>query len=219
MNFSDLVFPVAATLAQLLPPLAVLPHWRTTTTVRRWVAVWCAVFFLADLLQIAFAAALGSNLWLITLLQPVEDVILLWALSHWQVRPVMRIALRAAIPLVIATYVGIGIAAGEVATFKNLSGPFRALLLMSFAAYTLVSNIAEAPEQVAKKDWLWTTLGVLLYFGLLVATDPIVSAMSPGQLDAMRRVYAVRAAGDVLAFILIWRGMRCPLPTSSSGST
>lgn len=213
------VFPAAATVAQLLPPIAVVPRWRTTSTVRRWVAVWCLVFFFADLLQIAFAARLGDNRWLISLLQPVEDAILLWAFSHWQVRPVMRIALRVAIPLVIATYVGIGIALGEEATFQNFSGPFRALLLMSFAAYTLVANIAKAPEQVAGKDWLWTTLGVLLYFGLLVATDPIVSAMGPGQLDAMIRVYSVRAVGDVLAFILIWRGMRCPLPTSSSGST
>lgn len=212
-------FPAAATVAQLLPPIAVVPRWRTTSTVRRWVVVWCLVFFVADLLQIAFAARLGSNRWLISLLQPVEDAILLWTFSHWQVRPVMRIALRVAIPLVIATYVGIGIALGEEATFQNFSGPFRALLLMSFAAYTLVANIAKAPEQVASKDWLWTTLGVLLYFGLLVATDPIISAMGSDQRDAMMRVYSVRAAGDVLAFILIWRGMRCPLPTSSSGST
>lgn len=219
MTFLDIAFPAAATLAQLLPPLAVVPRWRTATAARRWIVVWCVVFFLADLLQIALAAALGNNLWLFTILQPVEDAILLWALSHWQVRPVMRITLRVAIPLVIATYVGIAIAAGELATFKTFSGPFRALLIMSFAAYTLIANVAETPERVSNRDWLWTTLGVLLYFGLLVATDPIVSAMGPDQLAAMRRVYLVRASGDVLAFILIWRGMRCPLPNNSSGST
>lgn len=212
-------FPAAATLAQLLPPLAVIPRWRAATPARRWIAIWCIAFFVADLAQIAIAMTRGSNLWFIALMQPLEDAVLFWALSYWQVRPVARIALRVAIPLVIATYVGIAIAAGEWGSFQTFSGPFRALLAMSFTAYTLVSNIAAAPERVGSKDWLWTTLGVLLYFGLLVATDPIYSAMGSHDVGALRRVFAVRSVGDVLAFILIWRGMRCPLPTSSSGST
>ncbi|HMN08519.1 MAG TPA: hypothetical protein PKC83_06990 [Gemmatimonadaceae bacterium] len=214
-----LVFPAAATLAQLLPPLVVVPRWRAASAARRWIAIWCIAFFVADLMQIAIAMTRGSNLWFIALMQPLEDAILFWALSYWQVRPVARIALRVAIPLVIATYVGIGIAAGEWGSFQTFSGPFRALLAMSFTAYTLVSNIAAAPERVSSKDWLWTTLGVLLYFGLLVATDPIFSAIGAHDVDALSRVFAVRSVGDVLAFILIWRGMRCPPPISSSGST
>lgn len=204
--------------AQLLPPLAVLPNWSRSTAARRWIALWCLLFFVSDVVQFLIGRATGNNQWFFIFVEPVEDAFLLWALSHWQVKPVARLALRASIPLVIATWVTIAIVAGEQATFKTFSGPFRALLMMAWTVFTLLANVANSPERVWSRDWLWTVLGVLLYFGLLVATEPIVAAMGPTQIDDMLKVYAVRSVGDVLAFILIWRGMRCPLPSSSSGS-
>ena len=218
MNPSELVFPVVATIAQLLPPAAVLPMWRRAPLARRWIAVWCVAFFVSDLLQIGVASSLGNNLWLLTFIEPVEDALLLWSLSYWQTRPITRIAFRVAIPLVIGIYLTISFAAGELNTFKTFSGPFRALLLLVATAFTLISNVSAEPERVYAKDWLWTCLGVLLYFGLLVSTDPIIAAMGPKDLELMRRLLNVRAAGDVFSYVLIWKGMRCPLPTSSSGS-
>lgn len=219
MTFSVFLIPTIAVLAQLMPPIAVVPAWRRTSPARKWITIWCLVFFLSDLVQLGLAVTRGNNLWIFTYLQPIEDTLLLWALSHWQTRPVTRIALRIAIPLVVATYVAIAIVAGELDTFRTFSGPFRALLMMLCTAYTLISNVAASPERAWNHDWLWTTIGVLLYFGLLVIIDPIAAAMGPDQLVAMRRLYNARSFGDVLAFVLIWRGMRCPLPSSSSGST
>lgn len=218
MTYRDLVFPVAATLAQLLPPLAVMPGWARATPARRWIAAWCLLFFVSDIAQFLIGQAVGNNQWFFIFVEPIEDAFLLWALSHWQVKPVARLAFRAAIPLIIATWVTIAFVTGEHATFKTFSGPFRALLMMGATVFTLISNVSSAPERAWNRDWLWTAMGVLLYFGLLVATEPIVAAMGPDQISDMLRVYTVRSIGDVLAFILIWRGMRCPLPSSSSGS-
>lgn len=210
---------MTAALAQLLPPLALRRTWGRTTGARRWIAYWCVAFFLSDSLQLGLSLTQGANLWIFIYIEPLEDALLLWGLSCWQTRPVTRIALRLAIPLVIATYVAIAFAAGEQNTYKIFSGPFRALVIMLWTAFTLVSNVARTPEGVWNYDWLWTTLGVLLYFGLLVSTEPVIAAMGIDQIESQRRVYDVRAIGDVIAFMLIWRGMRCPLPNSSSGST
>lgn len=219
MNFRHLLFPMAATLAQLLPSIVVFGAWQRTTEARRWIALWCLAFFLSDALQLTLSMAFGTNLWVFIYVEPVEDALLLWALSHWQVRPVTRIALRIAIPLVIASYVAIAIIAGEQESYKTFSGPFRSLMIMIWTAFTLVTNIAKSPERVWSNDWIWTCLGILLYFGMFVVTEPIIAAMPRDQIESMFRVYNVRATGDVVAFILIWRGMRCPLPRSSSGST
>ncbi|MBK6485268.1 MAG: hypothetical protein IPF98_00035 [Gemmatimonadetes bacterium] len=210
---------MAATFAQLLPSVVVFARWRRTTVARQWIALWCVAFFLSDALQLILSMAFGTNLWVFIYISPVEDALLLWALSHWQTRPVTRMALRIAIPLVIASYVVIAIIAGELESYKTFSGPFRALMIMTWTAFTVVTNIATAPERVWARDWLWTCLGVLLYFGMFVVTEPIIAAMPRDQVENMFRVYNVRAIGDVVAFILIWRGMRCPLPSNSSGST
>lgn len=218
MTFRDIVFPLAATLSQLLPLSAVVPVWRTTTPARRWMAIWFLVFFISDLCQIAILLTRGPNLWFFAYIEPVEDAVLLWTLSYWQPRPFMRIAVRAAIPFFIGTYIAIVIAAGESTTFGTFSGPFRSVTLMACTAYTLVANIGATPEKVWEQDWLWACLGILLYFGLLAATDPILAAMGRADLQAMRRVHIVRDVGDIIAFLLVWRGMRCPTPSSSSGS-
>ena len=181
--------------------------------------MWCLAFFVSDLIQLQVTSIFGDNLWIFIYIEPFEDALLLWALSYWQTRPLTRITLRIATPLFIASYVGLAILAGEQNTFKTFSGPFRALIIMGWTAFTLISNVARAPERVWSRDWLWTSLGILLYFGLFVVTDPIVAAMPPDQINNMMRVYDVRAIGDVFAFILMWRGMRCPLPNSSSGYT
>ncbi len=193
--------------------------WSRMTSARRYIALWCLAFFVSDLVQLRVTSLFGDNLWIFIYLEPFEDALLLWALSYWQTRPITRITLRIATPLFIASYVGLAIAAGEQETFKTFSGPFRALIIMGWTAFTLVSNVARTPERVWSRDWLWTTLGILLYFGLLVVTEPIIAAMPRDQIASMMRVYDVRAMGDIFAFILIWRGMRCPLPSNSSGST
>lgn len=219
MNFLEYPFPTAATLAQLLPSIAVFLAWSRTTDARKAIAMWCLAFFVSDLVQLQVTLMYGENWWIFIYIEPFEDALLLWALSYWQTRPLTRITLRIATPLFIASYVTLAIAAGEQDTFKTFSGPFRALIIMGWTAFTLITNLARSPERPWSRDWLWTTLGILLYFGLLVATDPIVAAMPRDQIENMKRVYDVRAIGDVFAFILMWRGMRCPLPNSSSGST
>lgn len=219
MNPFYYAFPAAATLAQLLPLFAVVPRWRQAPEVRRWVAAWCLVFFLSDVLQLAVSRLRYTNLWLFMFINPIEDGLILWILSYWQVTPVARLAMRMAIPLVIVTYLVIAIATGEHRTYQAFAGPFRALVVLSATLFTLISRIAARPEGAPNRDWFWVTLGVALYYGLHVATEPIVSALGTTDRMVMIRIFSVKAIFDVVAFILIWRGMRCPVQNGYSGST
>lgn len=210
---------VVATIAQLLPLIPVLRLGARAPLPRKWMAAWSVTYFVVDLIQIAISRTGKENLWFITISQPLEDALLLWALSYWQTRPVFRIAFRVAVPLVVVIYLAIGFAAGELDSFKTFSGPFRGLVLLSASLFTLLSRVSVEPEGVWKKDWLWTTMGTTLYYGLHVATDPIVAALYERSVELAQLVYAVKSIGDVIAFALVWQGMRCPLQSTSSGST
>ena len=217
MNRLWFIPPIVATFAQLLPIAAVAPQWRRTDLARRWIVVWCCAFFLSDVLQLTSSRLQVSNLWLFKFINPVEDGIILYVLSFWQVRPYTRLAFRVAIPLFILTYLTIAFSAGEEATFQAIAGPFRALVVLSAALFTLISRVASEPEDVMQRDWLWTSVGVSLYYGAQVSVEPIAAAMGTDR-SAMLAVFTVKSTLDVVAFILIWRGMRCPLRNGSSGS-
>lgn len=220
MNQLAIATALAATFAQLLPPLAVFPSWRRTSEARKWIAVWGVLYFASDLMQLGFSRWQYDNLFLFVFINPVEDGVILWALSYWQLRPLTRIAFRVAIPIFVLIYIVIVIAAGEEKSFQTFAGTYRALVVLAASLFTLLSRSTEEADGVWTKDWLWTTVGVSLYYGLLVAAQPIMAIVAPQSTSAARAVFTVKAIGDVVAFILIWRGMRCPLMQSNySGST
>lgn len=208
-----------ATFAQLLPALPVVRSWDRVPIVRRWVAIWCVTYFLTDIVQFVAMKVQGNNLWLMTYLNPVEDAAVLWALSYWQTKPVARIAFRVGIPMVVIAYVILAIAAGELRTFQTISGTFRALVLLVAALFTFLSNLSQHTENATLQDWSWASLGIAIYFGLQISRDAIANLLGAGDLAVLRAVFAVKAFLDIIAFIIIWQGMRCPLPNGSSGST
>lgn len=218
MNPLLLLFPYSAIASQLLPVAAVATQWRRTTPARRWIAVWFLSLFLSDILQMVATRLWGNNLWFFTYADPVEDALLLWALSFWQVRPEARITFRVAIPLVVVTYLAIVIVSGEHETFKVFAGTFRALIMLVATLYTLLTNLARDPEHAWNHDWLWTSFGLTLFWGVSVALRPIAEAARPYGNDTLIAVWSVKSSLDVVAFFLVWRGMRCPLPTRSSAS-
>ena len=148
-----------------------------------------------------------------------------WQLFLDQFRNLLIVILMGA--AVLAGLVGdwkdtivIAVAAGENDSFQTFAGPFRALVVMAASLFTLLSRSTVEADGVWSKDWLWATIGVSLYYGLIVAAQPIVAIVAPQSTSAARAVFTVKAIGDVVAFILIWRGMRCPLMQSNySGST
>ena len=210
---------IAATILQLFPPLAVLSLARPVPRARWWIAMWGVAFFISDVSQLILGRALGNNLIFLSFSHPIEDGLLLWAYSHWQSRPETRLAFRLAVPLLAIVSWFIAFKAGEVATFKTFAAPFRTLILLAAVVSTLVTKVMQEREVVWNKDWLWTSLGVALYFGTYVTVEPISKALLPESPDVALNVFIAKAYFDCVAFLLIWKGMRCPVPQTSSGST
>ena len=208
-----------AVATQLLPVLAVLELPRPVPPARFWIAVWALAFFVSDLAQFSIGQlSAGGNLWFFLVANPLEDAALLMAFSHWQEKPIMRLTFRTASPLLAIATLVIALANNEGNTFKAVSSPFRLLLITTAVAYTLVARTSRENDRIWLRDWLWTSLGVILYYAAYVVVDPVSKALLPDQMELLKLVYVVKAVVDVTAYIMVWKGMRCPVEATSSGS-
>lgn len=202
----------AAISAQLLPLLAVNDLPRPVPRARYWIAIWALVFFFSDISQLTISTFVRTNnLWFMLIANPIEDAALLMAFSYWQLRPVLRLTFRLAIPLLAIATLAIALTFGEVNTFKANSSPFRLLLITAAVAYTLVARTAVEQDRIWDRDWLWTSLGVLLYYAANVVVDPVSAMIYPQSASLAVLVYVIKALFDLLAYLMVWKGMRCPV--------
>ncbi|MBK8247956.1 MAG: hypothetical protein IPK85_11235 [Gemmatimonadetes bacterium] len=200
---------------QLPPFLAARALGSNAPPARVWIGWWALVFFAADIGQLVIADLIGSNLLFILLVSPIEDACILWAYSFWQRRPVLRLSFRVAVPLLAVVSTGIAVYAGEAGDFQAVSGPFRLLIITAAIAFTLVTRAVSETGQIWQRDWMWISLGAILYYAAFVVVPPISKALMTQSVELAQLVYVVKAVVDMAAFLMIWKGMRCPVETSS----
>lgn len=207
----------AASLSQLFPVMVALVFRERLSVPRNWIVLWAIVMALGDAAQYGVARTQGNNLWVNYIAIPIEDVLVLWTLSFWQSHPVLKLALRAAIPVFVLVWIAMVIGIEDVDSFSYLTMPFAALVMLGASIYTLVSNTLVEEGKVTERDWFWITLGLSLYFALFTSIWPFSRAYIAERPDLVRLAWTTRAWGDVLALILIARGMACPHPQAQSG--
>ena len=106
------------------------------------------------------------------------------------------------------------------ATPGKVEAQARALrALLAGSLYTLVTRSSNEPDRVTSRDWFWVTLGTSLFFAFRMALPPFVELMLSTNRELTRLAYVVSAWADILAYILIARGMVCPLPQARSGGS
>jgi|SRR5689334_5073459 len=207
-----------ASFSQILPILAGARYRLTLPPARLFAILWCIALLVGDGLQLWLRGSTGNNnLWLRAASVPIQNAIMLWTLSLWQRHDVSRLAFRIAIPIFLITLVALIPTVKETGTFDTVTGPFQALLLLAGALYTLVTNAARDPEGVTRHDWFWITIGASLYFGLRVALPPFATILVASHPELVRLAYLVQAWTDIATFLLIARGIWCPLPQARSG--
>ena len=211
----------AATAAQVIPVLAAVRYGVRLPSPRPWIVVWCASLLASDFAQYQFGigAAGANNLWLQYIAVPTQNAIMLWALSLWQPDPVSRLAFRVAIPLDVLALLALIPAAQSAAVFNQFTWPFQSLVLLAGSLYTLVKRSIGEPERVTSRDWFWITLGTSLFFAFRIAVPPFAALMVATNLELSRLAYVFSAWIDILAYVLIARGMLCPLPQARSGGS
>ena len=208
----------AAALSQFLPILAGLRFGFRMPSPRGWISVWCLTLLASDALSLWIRGSEGhNNLWLQPIVVPIQNAIVLWALSLWQDDPVSRLAFRLAIPLYLLALVALIPAIQSTATFDQFTWPFQALVLLAASLYTLVTRGSAEPDRVSSRDWFWVTLGLSLFFSLRIVLPPFVQLTIGPHPELARLAYLLRAWTDVAAYGLIARGMLCPPPPARFG--
>ena len=201
-----------ATYAQLLPVLAAARFRTRLPAPRLWVVVWCIALVVGDLAQIWVRTGGATNVWVQYVAVPFQNAIMLWTLSLWQDDPISRLAFRVAIPLYLLALLALIPALGAAAAFNQITWPFQAFLLLAGSLFTLVKRAIGEPERVTSRDWFWITFGTSLFFAFRMALPPFVQLMLATDTELVRLAYVVSGWADIVAYVLIARGMVCPLP-------
>ena len=211
----------AAVVSQAMPVCAAfLRRGRPLSAPARAVLVWCTLLVLSDALGLITAYLLGENQWVQYLTVPLESGIALWVLSDWQTQEVMRIAYRVTIPILIFITAAVSIALRPAPAFDQLLAPFHSLVLLAASLYTLVHRTLLAEQAVTEADWFWITLGMSLTFGTDVAVRPFAEAFIMTRPDWVADAYITKGWVDILAFLLITRGiLRASLQPRFGGSS
>jgi len=220
MSLKPSVLQYAAVWAQLLPPMAGLAGRRMTHPARRWIAAWCVALTVESVLSRMLGLRGANNLWLSYAFMPLTTGLALWALSHWQARGTLRLALRASIPVVVLVSVALTVAVENTRTFSLVTAPFHGLVLLLAALATFIHLSFRADGPLLRHDWFWVTSGLIIYAGTTAAVQPLGWYFLAEREELVRAVWTVSAAAGILAFIAIAGGLLCPeLPTSSGGSS
>ena len=162
--------------------------------------------------MLALALADRNNHWMTYVTTPVEVGAVLWAVSHWQVLPLSARILQTAIPGSWVGWILMVLFVENVRTFSLVAQPVLGLFVMGAAIWTMASRTAREPGPLRNQDWLWISMGVAIYFGGAVALPPASYLLVPKSPALVVRAYEVRGALNILAFLLIARGVLCPKP-------
>ena len=210
----------AGAASQLFPLLAAGLVRRGLKGPRGWVAAWCGVLVVGDMVQLALGLRDVNNHWVPYVTIPVAGVIILLALAKWQERQIPRLTFQVAVPLFLVTWGLLALFVENPGTFSTAADPVYSLLGLGAAVYTLVSRSADEPEPLARQDWFWICGGLALYFGTASTLGPVAAFLLNEHPVLVIRAYEAKSATDVLAFLAIAKGITCqPSPPQASGAS
>ena len=203
---------------QALPAIAALRHRQHLPSARRWIVGWGLAGLAFDGVALTYALRQQNNHWLSYISAPSLVVIALVALSLWNPTTFGRLALR------ISALAYIGIVALLVAmvestsTFSLLRQPVESLLIVVASLGTLLVLVRQEQGSLLQRDWFWICTGLALRYGAAVALDPLARLLIGDSRQVVLSALKVKAVVDMTAYLLIARGVWCPvLPQPSSG--
>ena len=204
--------------SQALPALAALRHGRTLPPARRWIVAWGLAGLLIDGVQLFLGRRGQNNHWLSYIGAPVLAFAALMALSSWHQSPALRRMLRGAGYLFVLAVVGLVAFVERVSTFSLLRGPIESLLIVAASLGTLLLLVRQEQGSLLQRDWFWICSGLALRYGAAVALDPLARLLIGDSQQVVLSALKVKAVVDLAAYLLIARGVWCPvLPQPSSG--
>ena len=202
-----------AVASQGIPLAAVAVARRSVRGARTWALAWCLFLLAGDLVGGALGQHSIPNLWLDYLLVPAGGVLALWTLSYWQQGDVARLTFRIATVPFVLVWIVLTVAIEDTSTFSRAAEPTAMLITLAAAAFTLVAGSLRAQSDLLRADWFWVSAGMALYFSSASALGPLSALLIGTDVPLLILAHEVRAALDILSFLLIARGVTCPVAT------
>lgn len=211
----------AALGAPLLPVLAAAVRGRRRLTgAHLAIALWCAVEGSLEILAALMGARGRNNLWLGYFGHPLISVTLLWALAQWHPARPARLALKIAIPLVLAVSVALTVTLDDRRDFSLAVAPFHAIVMLLATVWTFLALSLEERSSILHADWLWIIGGVMLYAAVAATMQPLAWYLIRERVDLLHAAFNVRAAVSILSFAAItWGMLPRGTPRFSGGSS
>jgi hypothetical protein len=203
---------------QALPAVAALRHRRDLPIPRRWIVAWGLAGLVFDGISLSYALRQQNNHWLSYISAPSLVVIVLIALSFWNPTLFGRRILRLSALAYVVTVVPLVALVESTSTFSLLRQPIESLLVVAASLGTLLVLIRQEQGSLLQRDWFWICTGLALRYGGAVALDPLARLLIGDSQQVVLSALKVKAVVDMAAYLLIARGVWCPvLPQPSSG--
>ena len=193
--------------SEALPLAAVLVTRRPAGGARWVLAIWCAALVACDATQLVLSLRGVHNLW-VGYVAAAANVLVLWALSYWQVGETGRLALRVAIVPYLAVWAVLTFAVDDTSWFSRAADPMGQLICLAAAAYTLLARSIRSRADLVRQGWFWASAGVAFYFGIWCAMGPL-GALLAG--SPSRYLFALQVANllNIGAMAAIAYGVTC----------
>jgi hypothetical protein len=203
---------------QVLPAIAALRHRRHLPPPRRWIVGWGLAGLVFDGISLSYALRQQNNHWLSYISAPSLVVIVLVALSLWNPTSSGRRLLRISALAYVATVLMLVVLVESTSTFSLLRQPIESLLIVAASLGTLLVLVRQEQGSLFQRDWFWICTGLALRYGGAVALDPLARLLIGDSESVVLSALKVKAVVDMAAYLLIARGVWCPvLPQPSSG--
>jgi hypothetical protein len=202
-----------AVASQAAPLFAAAAWRRHGSGARRWVLAWCALLLVVDCVSGWLGSRGVHNIFLFNLVAPASVAVVLWALSRWQTGDLSRLTMRLAIVPFLLLWTVLTLAVDDSSTFSRAANPMANIVGLGAAAFTLLARSFALQGDLPRRDWFWVTGGMALYFGASSALGPLSALLIATAPQLLGPAYELKAGLDIVAFLLIARGVVCPTET------
>jgi len=210
-------FASLATLTLLLPMVAGARRLPFLSPARRLVLLFLALEFVNEDICFILGRLGRNNQWVPYTAVPIETALILAAFSRWQLDRGMERTLRAAAPLMLVFWLPPLLGWERPTEFSLGIESVQAILCVAIAAYTVVRRAMDLLGQPQEQDWFLIGTGVMLYFATFALMDPLNRYLMRHSPPTAIAVLTVRAGAQIVANILYYHGMRCPISQRNSG--
>jgi len=184
---------------------------------RLWVGAWCFIALALDATMATFGHT--NNLWVTYLVGPTMGSVALHALARWQRDDVARITLWLMIPIALAVWFVALLRFEDPESYSLLVDPMYDVLCLGAALFTLGHRGLREEAPLPRQDWFWISVGFAVYYGKAAAASPLAAALVATRPDLVLSALTLMAATDIVAYLLILKGILCrPLTLSGASS-